>query len=447
MRVVTWLVVFTLAVTTHLLAQAPVPDPHEGHDAARTDHVDPEPLVPVTREVSGTAWQPDTSPMYALHTTAGPWRLMLHGAAYGHVLAESGADHHGGRQAGSINWFMGMAQRDMGRGRLGLRGMVSLEPWTIGGCGYPDLLATGEICDGDSIHDRQHPHDALMEIAATYDRPLTPTARWQLYGGVAAEPALGPVAFPHRLSALTNPIAPIAHHWLDATHISFGVVTAAVYTRGWKVEWSQFNGREPDEDRTNIDFAPLDSFSARFSAAPTAGLAFQVSAGHLRESEAGLGAQSRADKNRFTTSMTYHRGSSDGRFWATTFAYGANAGRHVEAGGAVDQTTHAALGETTLLWRDRDALFGRIEVVTKPAHELHAHELEPRILTVGKLQAGYVRYFMRWKGLVAGVGGSVSMSLLPPDLAPRYEGEVAPGVGLFVTIRPAAMRIGAGHLH
>ena len=125
--------------------------------------------------------------------------------------------------------MMGMARRPVGSGRLGLRAMVSLEPWTIAGCGYPNLLATGEVCRGDTIHDKQHPHDLFMEIAAEYDRPLTQSLRWQIYAGPAGEPALGPPGFPHRLSAFPNPIAPISHHWLDATHITFGVVRAATF--------------------------------------------------------------------------------------------------------------------------------------------------------------------------------------------------------------------------
>ena len=62
----------------------------------------------------------------------------------------------------------------------------------------------------------------------------------------------GPSRFPHRASAIANPVAPIAHHWLDATHITFGVITAGVYDRRWKGELSLFNGREPDERRTTI---------------------------------------------------------------------------------------------------------------------------------------------------------------------------------------------------
>src|SRR6185503_10003595 len=110
---------------------------------------------------------------------------------------------------GSINWLMGMAERTAGRGHVAFRGMASLEPWTVRGCGYPDLLASGEVCHGGKIHDRQHPHDLFMEISATYDAPVAGTTRWQLFGGPAAEPALGPVAFPHRVSAIPNPVAPI----------------------------------------------------------------------------------------------------------------------------------------------------------------------------------------------------------------------------------------------
>src|SRR5258705_6328145 len=138
---------------------------------------------------------------------------------------------------------MGMAERNVARGHLGLRGMVSLEPWTIRGCGYPDLLASGEQCGGGTIHDRQHPHDLAMEFAATYDALIHGDLRWQVYGGPAAEPALGPVAYPHRVSAMPNPIAPVTHHWLDSTHVSFGVVTGGVYGKRWKAESSAFNGR------------------------------------------------------------------------------------------------------------------------------------------------------------------------------------------------------------
>ena len=162
------------------------------------------------RDASGTAWLPDASPMYGVSRQSHQWAVMLHGNSFVQYLQEFAPEPRGAHQAGSINWFMVMARRSVGAGRIGVRTMFSLEPWTIPGCGYPDLLATGELCDGDDIHDRQHPHDLFMEAAVEYDRPVSSTVRWQIYGGPAGEPALGPAAFPHRLSAMPNPIVAAA---------------------------------------------------------------------------------------------------------------------------------------------------------------------------------------------------------------------------------------------
>lgn len=328
----------------------------------------------MTRDASGTAWQPSLSPMHAIHRQAGEWALMFHGKAFAQYLREFAPEHRGNQQAGSINWVMAMGTRPVAGGRLGLRTMLSLEPWTIAGCGYPDLLATGELCNGDSIHDRQHPHDLFMELAAAYERPLTAALRWQLYGGPAGEPALGPPGFPHRASAASNPIAPISHHWLDATHITFGVVTTGLSSRTWKAEASLFNGREPDENRADFDLAPLDSVSGRAWFTPTDRLAFQVSAGHLAEAEKAHLRAPRVDVDRVTASAAYHRPFGERDLWATTIAWGAN----TETG----ETTHAALVESTLSFSDRDAVFGRLEINAKPAHDLHIHESND-VFTVG----------------------------------------------------------------
>jgi hypothetical protein len=264
-----------------------------------------------SREASGTAWLPDETPMYGLRRTVGVWDLMLHGAVFGQFLYEPGERHRtggfGSRQASSVNWLMAAARRPLGVGRLGLRGMVSVEPWTVRDCGFINLLANGEMCEGDTIHDRQPPHDLVMELAAEYDRPLRGSLRWQLYAGVAGEPALGPVGFPHRLSALPNPVAPITHHWLDSSHITFGLMTTGVYQRRWKAEMSLFNGREPDEDRVDLDLGAFDSFSGRLTVMPTSGLTVQISGAHLHAAEAEFAPQPRSDVERATASATYHR--------------------------------------------------------------------------------------------------------------------------------------------
>ena len=365
---------------------------------------------------------------------------MLHGNAFGQFLYEPGERHRTGgfatRQFGSVNWGMAMARRQAGKARVGLRTMVSLEPWTVPGCGYLSFLATGEMCEGDTIHDRQHPHDLFMELAFDYDRPAGGSLRWQVYGGLAGEPALGPPGFPHRLSAMLNPIAPIAHHSLDATHITFGLITGAVYDWHWKAEASIFNGREPDEHRLDLDPAPLDSFSGRFTILPADQFVVQVSAGHLTDAEAEFPPQPRSSVQRATVSVMHHAEIGGGGFWATTLGYGLNSAREV----ALDvfrATTHALMLESTLMIRERHTWFGRLEIVGKTAHDLHAHEFPSSVFTVGKLQAGYVRELKSWSAATAGIGGMVSVSIVPPELAPRYGGRLAPGFGVFLNLRPS----------
>jgi len=264
-----------------------------------------------------------------------------------------------------------------------------------------------------------------------------------VYGGLAGEPALGPPAFPHRPSAAPNPLAPIGHHWLDSTHITFGVVTAGVYGPRWKAEGSVFNGREPDEHRTDLDLGRLDSLSGRLSVNPTTHLAIQVSAGHLRDGEAGIGSLPARDVDRATASAIYQRAMGDGGLWATTVAYGWKAGLNDIPTGVASFSTHALLLESSFAPSRRDTWFGRFELVGKPAHDLHAEEYASQVFTLGKLQGGYLRQLMRWKSLEFGVGGSGGLSIVPPELAPRYEGRIAPGFGVFLSVQPAAMLHGS----
>lgn len=389
--------------------------------------------LPQSREGSGTSWLPDLSPMHALHATAGDWSLMLHGNVFLQYISQ-GSDR-GKDQFGSINWVMGMARREFLGGELGLRAMVSAEPWTISGCGYPILLATGELCDGAPIVDEQHPHDLFMELAAEYGRAFTNGTAFELYGAAAGEPALGPVAFPHRTSAMLNPLAPISHHWFDATHIAFGVATAGLYGRQWKVEGSLFNGREPDEDRKGIDLAPLDSYSGRLWWMPNDRWALQVSAGQLNEAEPGhdVGGP-RVDVTRYTASATHHRPVMAGGIWATTAALG----RNVEEGTG----TNALLIETSLAPDTRNQFFGRAEWTEKAGHDLDlAHELEDEVFSVAQLSLGYVRQFGPVASLLPGIGVQGSVSFLPEDLEPYY-GERNPlGFTVFASLHPAPMRM------
>src|SRR5882762_11719222 len=122
---------------------------------------------PIAREASGTSWQPDRAMHRGLHEMKGPWMLMLHGAA--DIVFDNQGGPRGDRKVFGSNMLMGMAQRPIGPGTLGLRTMISLEPATIGKEGYPLLLQTGETANGRThLIDRQHPHDLFMEVAASY---------------------------------------------------------------------------------------------------------------------------------------------------------------------------------------------------------------------------------------------------------------------------------------
>jgi hypothetical protein len=391
---------------------------HEGHTGAMTMEM---------REASGTSWLPDESPMYAIHAQHGSWQLMFHENLFVQFLHESG--DRGDDQFGSINWAMGMARRSIGKGTFSTRAMVSLEPWTIGGCGYPDLLASGERCNDAPIHDRQHPHDLFMELAASYDAPLKGSLRWQIYGGPAGEPALGPVAFPHRTSAMPNPLAPIAHHWMDSTHVTFGVVTAGVFSHRWKAEASAFNGREPDSNRTDFDFGALDSFSGRLWFLPTSALALQVSAGNLKEAEPSENGGLAIDVTRITASATYHHALEGADLWATTIGWGRNS--------EGDRASNALLVESSLTLAQRDVWFGRFELLGKSAHDLVVPE-PPDAYTVARLQGGYTRYLRAWSGFQPGFGAGSSVSIVPETLRAIYGSRANIGFTVYFTLRPAA---------
>src|SRR6185312_16362308 len=135
-----------------------------------------------------------------------------------------------------------------------------------------------------------------------------------VYAGYPGEPALGPTAFLHRASGMDIPEAPISHHWLDSTHITFGVATLGFVHGGWKIEVSQFTGREPDQDRFDFDSARFDSTAARLSWNPDAHWSLQASWGFLKSPEQLAPAQNEV---RTTASAQF----ADGPF-AATLAWG-----------------------------------------------------------------------------------------------------------------------------
>lgn len=362
---------------------------------------------PMAREASGTSWQPDGTPMEGVHMMNGPWMTMLHGyvnAAY---------DHQGGprgdRKSFAESMLMAMAQRALGDGTLGLRAMVSLDP-TIGKGGYPLLFQTGETADG-RIHlvDRQHPHDLLMELSASYSRKVGADGSVFGYIGLPGEPALGPTAYMHRQSGMDNPEAPLTHHWLDSTHITFGVITAGYVWRDLKLEASAFNGREPDQNRWNMELRKFDSASARLSWNPTPEWALQVSHGRLDSPEL---LEPDMSVKRTTASASYQHAIGE-RPMQTTLAWGRN---RKEPG----VTTDGYLLESALHVTADSTVFSRFERVANDELFAEGQPLHGGVFNVRKLSVGVVRDLFSAGKVKFGAGALVSKHWAPDVLTPYY---------------------------
>jgi hypothetical protein len=360
---------------------------------------------PIQREGSGTSWLPDATPHSGIHASYGEWQTMWH--ALFNVVYDKQGGPRGDNMTFLSGMFMGMAQRPVGDGTFGLRAMLSPDPF-MGPRGYPLLLATGETANGrDHLIDRQHPHDLFMELAATYSYPITKNSSVFLYAGLPGEPALGPPAFMHRTSGMDIPEAPITHHWLDSTHITFGVVTAGIVLDTLKLEASAFKGREPDQHRYDIESPRLDSYSARVSWNPIPQLSMQVSYGSLHSPE---GLEPDKDEDRFTASAIYTQPFGTDNIWSTTFAWGR---KMLRPGPTLD----GFVLETAAIFQKTYTVFGRAERVDEA--EL-VETTPPQIFTVNKLTVGGIYDFYRTDHVKFGVGALVSFYALPAALEPVY---------------------------
>jgi hypothetical protein len=373
---------------------------HAGHAMAMPAALGP---YPITRESSGTAWQPDTSEHMGLMKEAGDWKLMAHGVlnlVYDHQGGTRGDD-----KAFASGMLMGMAQRRLGNGTLQFKAMVSPDPM-MGRSGYPLLLASGETANGrDRLIDRQHPHDFFMELSGSVSQNIGSKSSVFLYAGLPGEPAFGPPAFMHREAILDSPEAPITHHWLDSTHISFGVLTGGMVVDRVKLEISRFNGREPNQYRWDIETSPLDSTAIRLSWNPIRTLALQGSWGHFTDPEQ---LEPGVDQERWSASALWANEIAPGWKLAGTLAWGRKTahGHNDDALAAEAALKHAG-------W----TLFGRGEIAEN--RELTDVEDSPAY-RVGKVSLGAVRDFRIAEHWSLGAGGLFSVNFVPDALAPLY---------------------------
>ena len=359
---------------------------------------------PMSREASGTSWQPEAAPMTGLHHMAGEWMFMLHG--YADLVYTDQGGPRGNDKIFVPSMLMLMGQRSWGPGTLGARAMLSLDP-LMGRSGYPLLFQTGETADGvNSLVDRQHPHDLFMELAGTYSIPVGAGSVFS-YLGLPGEPALGPPAFMHRASGVVIPEAPLTHHWLDSTHITFGVVTLGVTLANWKMEVSAFNGREPDQFRWNIETRRFDSYSGRVSFNPGTNWSAQLSYGYLASPEQ---LEPEVLVHRTTASVSYTKATGSAH-WSTTLATGINRQHGEDRPGYLLESTRQFTGPL--------AVFGRAEYL-RNEHLFESGPLAGREFGIGKITLGGARNIGSWGALGFDAGALVSAYSVPGPARAEY---------------------------
>jgi hypothetical protein len=396
--------------------QQPPADEHAGHDqmdhGARTGgHAMGSAFgnYEMQRDASGTSWVPDASVHDGVHAMAGDWMLMGHVTLDGVYSWQDGP--RGDEKSFIGGMFMGTAQRRFDDGGvLQFRGMLSPDPF-MGKSGYPLLLAAGETADGaEPLVDRQHPHDLFMELSASYSRRLSDKDSVFVYAGLPGEPAFGPPAFMHRPAAAASPEAPITHHWMDSTHITFGVLTAGWVHDRFKIEASRFRGREPDEHRFDIETGELDSTAVRVSWNPTENWALQTSWADVTSPEQ---LEPDVDVTKWSASALYTRQLANGGEIALTGAF-------ARKDNSEDVTLDAWLGEASWKPNDNWTFFTRAEAIeTDELGLIHHGPIED----VAKVSVGLVRDFRVADNVTLGVGGLVSQNWVSDALAPLYDGD------------------------
>ncbi len=421
--------------TAVLMLAGLVAIPHAARAGAPPGHEGTLGAYPMDRDASGTSWQPESFGMSGLHAWTGSWRLMAHADVFA-VFTDQGGPR-GGRQWFSTNMAMAAASRTVGRGMLTLRAMLSLEP-LMGPMGYREVLQTGETADGRThLLNYQHPHDLTMELATIYSHPLGARTSAYAYLGLPGEPAVGPPAFMHRASAVEIPTAPLGHHWLDSTHIAYGVATAGLVHGGLKVEASAFNGHEPDAHRWDVEAPRLGSWAARLTANPWPWLSAQVSLAEMQGPEI---LHPTIDVRRYTASVSYGGGGflrpqatvAWGRnvrsadlptscpLAALPAAYATACAAPAGPPYQPSRTSDALLAEATVRLGDPHAVFFRAEWVEKDELFPSYDPFYIRVFPVSSVQAGY-RYELPLRGPVAlGLGASGAVAILPEFLANEY---------------------------
>ncbi len=387
----------------------------------------------MAHDTSGTSAEPDSTPVPMLMTTKHSWTLMFHANVF--VLDEQQSGARGGDKFFSTNWFMGMAKHKAGPGVLTIRSMITLEPATITQRRYPLLFQQGETAFGVPIADGQHPHDFVMSLEALYDVKLGDKGLLGFYFAPVGDPAIGPTAYPHRMSASENPVGALGHHQEDSTHVAADVATVGFTYGIARIEVSGFHGREPDEFRWDIDQGKIDSWAMRLTLQPGKNWSGQYSYARIASPE---GLFPDENQERMTASIMYNRPFSEGN-WSSTAVWGRTRSL------ADNAILNSYLFESLVRFKMCNHAWTRIEDADR-TNELLVGEnpLPPGFteLPIGHVQAytfGYDRDFDLVPDLESALGAQITTYGVPSILAPIY-GSHPVGVAIFIRLRPFSLK-------
>ena len=364
---------------------------------------------------TGTSENPAAWKMPMLMAHLDSWNTMFMGQAYIVDTQQSGP--RGGDKLYSPNTFMASAEHRAGaKGAFQAVLMLSLDPATITGERYPLLFQTGETAYGHPLFDAQHPHNFIMGLGFHYAYEISENSTISIYFAPVGDPALGPVAYPHRASAEELPQAAISHHLQDSTHIADDVVTIGIALKKVKLEASGFHGAEPGENRWIIQQGAIDSWSTRLWFFPTKNWAAQVSVGRLTHPE----ALEPGDQLRSTGSVSYTKAG-----WSSSVVWGRNHDT------ATHHDNNSYLAESVLTVAKNNFITGRFELVDKD--ELFAPVLGLRF-RIGAYTLGYTRDLKLFSYVETGIGANFSAYSLPDPIKPYY-GNHPVGGNIFVRLR------------
>ena len=263
-----------------------------------------------------------------------------------------------------------------------------------------------------------------------YDYKLANETTLFLYAGPVGDPALGPPAYPHRASASEDPMAPLGHHLQDSTHIANDVITMGFTHKIFRLEASGFHGREPDEDRWDIDAGKIDSWSGRATVNPGQNWSFQYSIGYLASPETLF---TREDIRRMTASLIYNRPIKNGN-WTSMLLWGRN--KSLQDG----NVGNSYLLESTLHFSNKNNVWARIENVDRTNELLLGESFLPSGFTeryftrVQAYTAGYDRELGHVPHLSTALGAQLTWYAAPTALQSAY-GSHPIGVVAFLRVR------------